>query len=73
MYWGDIILDINHLEMPRHTKAITIGESGKTDIFISSEGLPKEEFPLVRFIDENYVLTFFNDLEGEVQIDGELK
>jgi len=73
MYWGDIILDINHLEMPKHAKQITMGESGKTDIFISSEGLPREEFPLIRFMDDNYVLTFFNDLEGEVQIDGELK
>ena len=73
MYWGDIILDISHLEMPKHAKQITIGETRNTDIFISSEGLPKEEFPLIRHTDGQYVLTFFNDLEGEVQHGGELK
>lgn len=73
MYWGDIILDISHLEMPKHAKQITIGETRNTDIFISSEGLPKEEFPLIRHTDGQYVLTFFNDLEGEIQQGGELK
>jgi hypothetical protein len=73
MYWGDIILDISHLEMPKHAKQITIGETRNTDIFISSEGLPREEFPLIRHVDNQYVLTFFNDLEGEVQVGGELK
>lgn len=70
LYWGDVILDINHLIKP---KKITIGETKNTDIFITSEGLPREEFPLIRFIDNDYVLTFFNDLEGEIETGGQLR
>ena len=70
MYWGDVILDINHLVKP---KKITIGETKNTDIFITSEGLPREEFPLIRYLDDQYVLTFFNDLEGEIEMGGQLR
>ena len=69
MYWGDVILDINHLIKP---KQVTIGETKSSDIFITSEGLPREEFPLIRYLDDQYVLTFFNDLEGEVEADGQV-
>jgi hypothetical protein len=69
LYWGDIVLDIRHLVKP---KQITIGETKNTDVFISSEGLPKEEFPLIRFHEDEYILTFFDTLEGEIDINGEM-
>ncbi|HSI03810.1 MAG TPA: FHA domain-containing protein, partial [Myxococcota bacterium] len=68
VYWGTILLDIDHRRKP---KAITIGETKNTDVFISSEGLPKEEFPLIRTIDDEYVLTFTNSMDGEVEIAGQ--
>ncbi len=68
VYWGTILLDIDHRRKP---KAITIGETKNTDVFISSEGLPKEEFPLIRTIDDEYVLTFTNAMDGEIEIGGQ--
>ncbi len=68
VYWGTILLDIDHRRKP---KAITIGETKNTDVFISSEGLPKEEFPLIRTIDDEYVLTFTNSMDGEIEINGQ--
>jgi len=67
VYWGTILLDIDHRRKP---KAITIGETKNTDVFISSEGLPKEEFPLIRTIDDEYVLTFTNSMDGEIEVGG---
>lgn len=69
LYWGDVVLDIRHLVKP---KAITIGETKNTDIFISSEGLPKEEFPLIRYEEDEYILTFFDGLDGEIDVNGEM-
>jgi TonB family protein len=69
LYWGEVLLGINHYLKP---KKITIGETKKTNIFISSEGLPVEEFPLVRTIDDEYVFGFSSHMDGEVEIDGQL-
>lgn len=69
VYWGQILLSVDHFEKP---KAITIGESKGTNFFISSEGLPIERFPLIRYVNDEYVLTFAPGMEGEVEVDGEL-
>lgn len=70
LYWGQILLSIDHFEKP---KLITIGETKGTNVFISSEGLPQEAFPIVRTIDNEYVLTFCAGMEGEVEIAGDVK
>jgi len=70
VYWGTILLDIDHRRKP---KAITIGETKNTDVFISSEGLPTEEFPLIRTIDDEYVLTFTNNMDGEIELNGSMQ
>ncbi len=70
VYWGTILLNIEHRRKP---KAITIGETKNTNVFISSEGLPKEEFPLIRTIDDEYVLTFTNAMDGEIEIAGQVQ
>ena len=70
VYWGQILLSIDHFEKP---KAITIGETKGTNFFISSEGLPVEAFPLIRYIDEEYVLTFASGMDGEVELGGQLR
>ncbi|MBC7792539.1 MAG: AgmX/PglI C-terminal domain-containing protein [Clostridia bacterium] len=70
VYWGTILLDIDHRHKP---KKITIGETKNTDVFISSEGLPTEEFPLIRTIDDEYVLTFTNAMDGELEIGGNIQ
>jgi pSer/pThr/pTyr-binding forkhead associated (FHA) protein len=70
VYWGQILLDIDHRRKP---KKITIGETKNTDVFISSEGLPTEEFPLVRTIDDEYVLTFTSSMDGELEIGGQIQ
>jgi len=69
LYWGEVLLSINHYNKP---KKITIGETRRTNVFISSEGLPIEEFPLVRFIENDYILTFCNHMDGEVEVNGQL-
>ncbi|OGQ91739.1 MAG: hypothetical protein A2289_11840 [Deltaproteobacteria bacterium RIFOXYA12_FULL_58_15] len=69
VYWGEILLGVHHYLKP---KKITIGESKNTDIFLSSEGLPIEAFPLIRYVDDEYLLTFTTQMEGEVEIDGQL-
>ncbi|MEO1173751.1 MAG: FHA domain-containing protein, partial [Myxococcota bacterium] len=70
VYWGQILLSIDHFTEP---KAITIGEVKGTNFFISSEGLPVEAFPLVRFIDGEYILTFSAGMDGEVELGGQLR
>lgn len=70
VYWGTILLDIDHHRKP---KKITIGETKNTDVFISSEGLPSEEFPLIRTIDDEYVLTFTTSMDGELEIGGNMQ
>ena len=69
VYWGEVLLGVYHYKEP---KAITIGETKRTDFFISSEGLPSEEYPIMRYMDGEYLLTFTNTMEGEVEIGGEL-
>lgn len=66
VYWGEVLLAMHHYSKP---KKITIGESKHTDVFISSEGLPVETFPLIRYHDDDYVLSFSNEMEGEVEVD----
>lgn len=69
VYWGETLLAMHHYNKPRR---ITIGESKKTDVFISSEGLPVEEFPLVRYMEDDYVLTFASEMEGEFELSGQV-
>lgn len=69
LYWGEVLLNVHHYSKP---KRITIGESKKTDVFLSSEGLPQEAFPLVRYLDGDYVLTFTKQMEGEVELGGQV-
>jgi hypothetical protein len=69
LYWGEILLGINSYFKP---KRITIGETKRSDVFTSCEGLPVEEYPLVRTRAGEHLLTFFEQMEGEVEIDGQL-
>ena len=69
VYWGEVLLAMHHYAEP---KKITIGENKNTDFFISSEGLPTEAFPLVRFTGGDYVLAFCHGMDGEIEVDGEL-
>jgi hypothetical protein len=68
-YWGEVLLRVSHYHEP---KRITLGEAKGTDFFISSEGLPVEVFPFIRFIDGEYVLTITKQMDGEIEVDGEL-
>ena len=68
VYWGEVLLAMHHYSSP---KKITIGETKRTDVFISSEGLPIEEFPLVRGDSGDYVLTFTSHMDGELEVGGE--
>lgn len=67
VFWGEGLLNIHHFIGARR---ITIGETRRATVFISSEGLPADEFPLIRFFDERYVLTVTAAMEGEVELDG---
>lgn len=67
-YWGEVLLGMWHYDKP---KRVTIGENNRTNIFLSSEGLPVEEFPLIRYKDNEYVLTVTGQMEGEVEVGGE--
>ncbi len=70
VYMGEALLDMHHYAGRRR---ITIGESKDSDIFLSSEGLPTESFPLIRSNrDDEYFLTFSHDMDGEVEIEGRL-
>ncbi|MCK5687774.1 AgmX/PglI C-terminal domain-containing protein [Myxococcota bacterium] len=68
-YWGEALLNIFHYH---HPKKLTIGESKQADIFLTSEGLPVEIFPLIRSIDGEYVLTFSDKMEGELNLSGSI-
>ncbi len=64
VYWGQILLDIRHYnKVPK----ISIGEAkGHVDIFVTAEQLPNQaNYPLIRYMDEQYILTFHNCMEGE--------
>lgn len=68
VYWREALLAVHHYDRP---KKITIGEAKGTDFFISSEGLPLAEFPLVRTINDDYVLTYTSSMAGELEVDGQ--
>jgi pSer/pThr/pTyr-binding forkhead associated (FHA) protein/outer membrane biosynthesis protein TonB len=70
IYWGEVLLAMHHYIKP---KRITIGENRKTNFFISSEGLPVEEFPIIRYQDDEYTLAFCQGMDGEVEIEGNLQ
>lgn len=67
IYWGTILLDIEHLRLRR---PFTIGEARKADLFIASDGLPDDAFPLLRTIDGGAVLTFTTAMQGELEMGG---
>ena len=69
LYWNDALLGMYHYVRP---KRVTIGENTRTDIFLSSEGLPTEEFPLIRYKDSEYIFTYTTQMEGEIEIGGQL-
>ena len=69
-YWGEVLLGMYHYKQP---KKVTIGESTRTNIFLSSEGLPKEEFPLIRYRDGDYVFSYTSQMEGEVEHGGQVR
>lgn len=64
-YWGDALMGMYHYRRP---KKITLGEAKKTNIFIASEGLPSTSFPLIRYIDDEYILTYTSDMTGEIEM-----
>jgi TonB family protein len=66
-YWGEVLLGMYHYARP---KQVTIGESRRADIFLSSEGLPQQAFPLIRYQDSTYMLRCTSNMEGEVQAEG---
>lgn len=70
IYWGTILLDIMHRQRP---KAITIGDTKSADVFIASDGLPVDAFPLLRTIDGECVLTFTTAMEGELELAGSVR
>ena len=68
LYWGDMLLGMYHYFRP---KMVTIGENKKTHLFLSSEGLPKEAFPLIRYRDNEYILSFTDRMAGEIEMAGQ--
>lgn len=66
-YWGQVLLSVHHYAGPR---AVTIGEGPRADVFITSEGLPREIFPLVRFAGGAWLLATTPEMGGEVERNG---
>lgn len=62
--WGDQVLTVKHFKAPK--KPVTMGEHDKADVFVSAEGLPDPAFPLVRYMDGEYVLTYCDSMTGTV-------
>ena len=67
LYHDDRLLAMHHYTKP---ETITIGEGKRATIFMSSDELPETLFPLVRYIDEEYVLSFTKRMSGEVELGG---
>ncbi len=49
---------------------MTIGESKQADVLLSSDGLPVDNFPLVRTFAGRYVLCFTDRMTGELETQG---
>jgi hypothetical protein len=64
LYWGELLLAVNHYDKP---KRLTIGETRRAEVFVSSEGLPAIDFPLVRFVGSDYLLCFTQQMQGETE------
>jgi hypothetical protein len=64
--FGEAVLDIRHVLPP---KGLVIGEGRSADLFVSSEALPVREFPLIRYEDGHFILTFTSDQRGEISLD----
>jgi len=62
--WGDQVLTVKHFKAPK--KPVTMGEHEKADVFVTAEGLPDPVFPLVRYMDGEYVLTYCDNMTGSV-------
>ncbi len=69
LFWGDRLLGLSHYDKPAH---VLVGETRRADVFLSSEGLPAPELPLVRYADGDYLMTFARGMEGEVELGGRL-
>ncbi len=67
MSFGEVVLDIRHLLPP---KGLVIGEGKAADLFVSSDGLPASEFPLIRCEGGRFVLTFTAHQRGEIALTG---
>ena len=69
VYWGQVLLDVRHYPRP---KPVRIGEARGTDVFLTSENLPVESFPLLRSRGGEWLLTFSDQMEGELEVEGRL-
>jgi hypothetical protein len=67
VYWGQVLLDVRHYSSPA---SVTIGETRGCDIFLTSEDLPIERFPLLRGIAGEWLLAFADVMEGELEVGG---
>ncbi|MBI3178511.1 MAG: hypothetical protein HYZ27_02545, partial [Deltaproteobacteria bacterium] len=67
IYFEHVLMDLRHYV---DRESVTLGESRGADIFLASEGLPSERFPLLRRAAGRQLLTFSAHMRGEVEIDG---
>ena len=70
VYWGEVLLDLRHYQQGRRRARVTIGENRRADVFLSSEELPVELFPLIRFEGPQTLLCFTEGMTGEVESGG---
>ena len=67
--WGRSLQRVEHYRRPGR---ITIGESERATVLMSREGLPCEDFPLIRHGKGGHLLTFSEGMQGEVELGGQV-
>jgi hypothetical protein len=65
--WKGAPVEVREFDGPQE---ITIGSSPRCDLYLMPEGLPAPEFPIVRRLQGETVLTFTDGMEGEVRAPG---
>jgi hypothetical protein len=63
--WGETLLDAGTFVRPR--SPVLVGETGKCHFLIPGAGLPSPEFPVLRWEDRDYRVTFARGMTGELE------
>jgi hypothetical protein len=68
LLWRDSPIEIKYYDKPQ---SVTVGSTKTCDFWLNPDGLPVPEFPIIRMMNGDYVLTYTDAMAGDVDKGGE--